>query len=87
LKELKCFTNKISYSISTGRLREKFDIHDDNKDGKLGIEGFTSLTHDILHDQQVSEKIAKLCFMLYYNVSAYVTSFLRYSQTVSGSTR
>jgi len=54
LKQLKDFTNKINCDISTGKLREKFEKSMGTEYvGKIGLEDFRTLVHDLIHDQQV----------------------------------
>ncbi|ODM92959.1 1-phosphatidylinositol 4,5-bisphosphate phosphodiesterase gamma-1 [Orchesella cincta] len=52
LKQMKDFTNRISYKISTGKLKESFQTFQ-NENGDLNIFGFTKLVREFLHDEQV----------------------------------
>ncbi|CAL8091039.1 unnamed protein product [Orchesella dallaii] len=52
MKQMKDFTNRISFKISTGKLKETFQTVQD-EDGALNIFGFTKLVREFLHDQQI----------------------------------
>jgi len=53
---MKDFMNRISFKISTGKLKESFQTVQD-EDGNLNIFGFTKLVREFLHDQQVNTYI------------------------------
>ncbi|ODM94423.1 1-phosphatidylinositol 4,5-bisphosphate phosphodiesterase gamma-1 [Orchesella cincta] len=52
MKQMKDFTNRVSYKISTGKLKDTFQTVQD-EDGALNIFGFTKLVREFLHDQQI----------------------------------
>lgn len=53
---MKDFTIRVSFKVSTGRLKEEFQKVQDS-DGTVNIFGFTTLVKEFMHDQQVSKII------------------------------
>ncbi|GIY17349.1 1-phosphatidylinositol 4,5-bisphosphate phosphodiesterase gamma-1 [Caerostris darwini] len=53
IKDLKAFLPKINLKLATNRLKEFFQDADARRVGEIGFEGFASLYHNLIHDEQL----------------------------------
>ncbi|XP_071036049.1 1-phosphatidylinositol 4,5-bisphosphate phosphodiesterase gamma-1 isoform X2 [Parasteatoda tepidariorum] len=53
IKDLKAFLPKINLKLPTNRLKEFFQDADTRRVGEIGFEGFASLYHNLIHDEQL----------------------------------
>ena len=57
LPELKKFTQKISYKITTNALKERFSKFDRNGSGEISFDDFSNLLQELLFDKNMFKVI------------------------------